>query len=150
MHDPYAPPGVSLDASDNRRRRPALVWIISLLYGLGTASRLITTPLLFFGVIPQLTQLPQIGFVQFVLTLLIAILALLFVVQLFRLRTSAVQLCAVFLATSACVSAYRLVQLGIPSEIYETYRVIGTTFGLGLLIAVFLYTRRLRAKKVLI
>jgi len=131
-----------------RRSRPILVWFISLGYGLIAVWSLLYTPLLLTGVIPvsepYRSDLERLGMFQWVVSLGGALLMLAFCFALFRLRSSAVHWCEALLALSLTTTIYQFVRVGVPSGSLGHIALASTTFSVGLLVLIYLYSRRLR------
>ena len=129
------------------RRRPALVWIISLGYGLLTLLGFANTLLLLSGALPvpepYRSDIAALGPWNWILSLAGSAAMLAYCIALFRLRASAVRWCEALLVLSVTTTVYQLVQTDIESRPLGAVGLLTTALGLTLLFAVYLYTRRL-------
>lgn len=136
-----------------RSTRPLLVWLISFGYGFVALGSVANTILLATGTIvvpePYRSDLSNLGALQWVVSLAGALLMLMFCVALFRLRPSAVRWCEALLALSVANTALQLARLGVPRDGVGKLALGTTAFSLGLLAAIYLYSRRLRSRGVL-
>lgn len=154
IDDQYAPPTAELEAEPRRARRPGLVWVICLFYGYSALSSLIFLPLIMLDAIPlpeaQRELIGAIGPVQAIFNLGNALVLLAFSVQLFRLRKSAVPLCACVIAVSTLGWASQLLfGPARPAEIPMALSIGSALIGLGIAVAIYFYCRRLQERSIL-
>ena len=140
-------------ATQETRKRPILVWVVSLGYGLVALGSVINSFLLMTGAVPvpepYRSDLASLGPLQWVPSLVGSLLMFGFCVALFRLSATAVRWCEALLVVSVATTAFQLIRLGIPAGGIGQIAVATTAFSLGLLAAIYLYSRRLRSRGAL-
>jgi hypothetical protein len=154
----HVPEAAGANAMDVAKRgkpaRPLLVWLISVGYGLVALGGVANTLLLATGILPvpepHRSALSDLGALQWMPSLVGAFLMLAFCMALFRLRASAVRWCEALLLVSLATTGFQLARLGIPDGALGHVALATTAFSLGLLGAIYLYSRRLRSRGVLV
>ena len=135
-----------------RPRRPVLLWLILIYYGLSGAWTTLSFLLIRSGAIPlsdaQRRYFSELGPLDLAQTLGSALLLLAFAVQLFRLRASAIPILIAALIFNVTATAWHalttnwLEAIGAPG-------LIGTGIAWAVMLAVLVYCRRLRSREVL-
>jgi hypothetical protein len=133
--------------------RPLLVWLISLGYGFTALSSLVYTPLLLTGTVrvpePYRSDLAVVAAPQWLFSIFGALLMLAFSRSIFRLRSTAVHWCEALMVLSVVATGYQLARVGLPAGALGPIAMASSTFSLGLLLAIYFYTRRLRSSGAL-
>lgn len=135
-----------------RHRRPVLVWLIAIYYGLSGAWTALSFILIRRGAIPmsdaQRAYFSEIGPIEWAQAVASAILFLAFAVQLFRLRASAIPLLALAFVLTIASTAWQMLTTNWVEAI-GTPGLVGTAVAWAVMIAILLYCRRLRTKEIL-
>jgi hypothetical protein len=139
-------------SATSRRKRPRLVWVISLFYIFFVATTLLSFFLVFSGAVP--TDPPtqayfhNLGVFDHLSTIALGIITLTATISLFRLRRSAVALFTTALAFNVALTAFHAVAKGWTQASGGT-GLIATSLAWLTLGAIIAYARRLAKRGVL-
>jgi hypothetical protein len=143
---------VGLRAQQNLGR-PLAVWCLSLGYSLVAVGSIVNSASLALGIIawpePYRSRLADPAALQWVPSLVGALLMIAFCVALFRLRVSSVHWCETLLVFSLLATCIQFARVGLPEGELRGVALASTGVSLGLLGAIYVYSRRLRSRGVL-
>jgi hypothetical protein len=152
--NPYSPPQSTVaDVTDSARRRPLLVWVITVFYGIGALGSMYSTILAlsgsFPGTGPAARFMAQLNLFDHVLTLLGAAFTVWAVVSLFRLKARAWPLFVALFAIAPLVMAYYLAAKPAYRDFLLETGFVGPAISLLIGAGVLFHVYRLRRKGVL-
>jgi len=134
-------------------RRPKLVWVVLLWFLFSAGYTILSFVLIYSGLISvtpeQAAYLRSLSPLDYTLTLAIASLNIAGAVSLFLLRRVAFQLFTIALVASLLATVAHAVSKGFLAALGGT-GAVGLVIGYGILVLVCLYTRRLKARGVLV
>jgi hypothetical protein len=153
--DPYsAPQSAVADVvpDPSKQRRPLLVWIITIVFGVSAVWTLLSFALISSGVIPLApparAYYDRLTVVDYALTIGVTALNLWGIVLLFLLRAKAVRVFVASVALALLINLYQLAIKGLAPALGAAGS-IGMAVGFLLWCAILLYAFRLKAAGVL-
>lgn len=136
------------------QKRPILVWVIVVFYGLSSAWTLLSFALLVLGRVkvnafsPEFTYLSSLTPVDYALTILLGVLGVIGVIVLFQLKSTALPIFLVALALNGTYSLWTLLMNPFFREIrLEGLR--GMMMGFATLCLISFYVYRLNVRGLL-
>jgi hypothetical protein len=153
--DPYTAPQSSVAdvaTEPSKPRRPVLVWVITIVFGVSAAWTLLSLVLIPTGALPMApparAYYDRLSIADYALTIGVTVLNLWGTVLLFLLRRKAVRILAAAVALALLINLYQLVVKRLAPALGAA-GAIGMAVGFLLWCAILLYAFRLKAAGVL-
>jgi len=136
------------------KKRPKWVWAITILFFIS----LVFTAYSQYAVYMGLIELPasvkahydNLGMIDYGIMFISGIVGIAAVVTLFMLKKTTTRLWAIYLGVSVLVQVYTAVSTPEYLKTIETPGIVGIIIGVVIMVAIYLYTRRLDARGYLV
>jgi uncharacterized MnhB-related membrane protein len=152
MSNPYEAPKSDTfmnEVSDEPKKRPGWVWVISIFYGLSTIYTPLSFYIIYSGLVPlagaQKAYFDGLGVVDWAVTAVGALIMLAAVIALFLLRRVSIKLWGAVIVFSVLSYLYNVIAKNWLAAL-DIAGIIGAAVGFTLIVAIFFYTRRLDAR----
>ena len=134
------------------QKRPFLVWVIVIFYGLSAAWTLLSFALVASGMVnispAEAAYFSSLTLIDYALTILLGVSGVISVIMLFQLRRAALHFFLIALAVNGAYSLWTLLMNPTFGDI-RTEMAIGMVIGFGTLCLISFYVYRLKERGLL-